>query len=77
MFKAKAFEQPSELMIKELLEFHQSKLERYTKLQNYYLGKQDIFNRVAVIEDNSNIKSMTNFCKLITDTMTAYLLANP
>ncbi|MGL5050900.1 MAG: phage portal protein [Fusobacteriaceae bacterium] len=77
IFKSEVFEVPNQALVREILGFHKSSLERLTKLDNYYRGVHDIFKRKAVIEGNSNSKIMTNYCKTITDTLTSYLISKP
>lgn len=77
LFKTKRFDKPNAEQIKSMVEFHREQLTRLIKLENHYKGQHDILNRVNQISNNANNKAMTNFCKLITDTLTAYVVSKP
>lgn len=49
---------------------------RLQKLENYYIGKQDILDRV-VPEDKPNNKSVTNYCSYITDSLVGFFMGSP
>lgn len=61
--------------IKLYLEWHGKQLPRYDKLMAYYRGEQDIMVRNVKINNNANNKTITNFCKLITDTLSGYFIS--
>ena len=63
-------------ILNEVIEYNEKYKDRFLKLENYYLGKHDIFNRDK--DDRlSNNKIMVNHAKYITDTNVGYLLGNP
>ena len=63
-------------VLNDVIDYNERYKERFTKLENYYLGKHGIFNRLK--EDRlSNNKVMVNHAKYITDTNVGYLLGNP
>lgn len=63
-------------VLNEVIEYNEKYKERYKMLENYYLGKHDIFKRDK--DDRlSNNKIMVNHAKYITDTNVGYLLGNP
>ena len=63
-------------IINDVIAYNEQYKERFKKLELYYLGKHDIFNRDK--EDRlSNNKVMINHAKYITDTNVGYLLGNP
>lgn len=47
------------------------------RLEEYYLGKQDILSRVQVDVTQPNNKVVTNYCQMVVDFYTAYLLGKP
>lgn len=62
--------------INEVINYNEGLKKRFKHLKLYYLGKQDIFNRLK--EDRlKNNKVMVNHAKYITDIAVAYLLGNP
>ena len=64
-------------VLNDVIAYNEKVKKRYEKLELYYLGKHDIFNRTK--EDNGarNNKVMVNHAKYITDTNIGYLLGNP
>jgi SPP1 family phage portal protein len=64
-------------VLNDVIAYNEKVKDRYNKLELYYLGKHDIFNRTK--EDNGarNNKVMVNHAKYITDTNIGYLLGNP
>lgn len=63
-------------ILNDVIDYNEKYKERYKRLEDYYLGKQDIMNRTK--EDRlKNNKVMVNHAKYITDTNTGYLLGNP
>lgn len=67
--------EPTVEIIKEAIEANEREKERYEKLKNYYLGKQDILQRRRKKDINNRL--VTNHCKYITDINTGYLLGSP
>ena len=67
--------EPTVEIIKEAIETNEREKERYEKLKNYYLGKQDILQRRRKKDINNRL--VTNHCKYITDINTGYLLGSP
>lgn len=63
-------------VLNEVIEYNEKYKARYEMLENYYLGKHNIFNR-AKDDRLSNNKIMVNHAKYITDTNVGYLLGNP
>lgn len=63
-------------VLNDVISYNEKYKERYDRLEHYYLGKHDIFNRSK--EDRlKNNKVMINHAKYITDTNVGYLLGNP
>lgn len=67
--------EPTVEIIKEAIETNEREKDRYEKLKNYYLGKQDILQRRRKKDINNRL--VTNHCKYITDINTGYLLGSP
>jgi len=64
-------------LIQKLIDNHKiSERPRLQKLENYYIGKQDILNRVLP-EDKPNNKSVTNYCSYITDSLVGFFMGSP
>lgn len=64
-------------LIQKLIDNHKmSEKPRLQKLENYYIGKQDILNRVLP-EDKPNNKSITNYCSYITDSLVGFFMGSP
>jgi len=63
-------------LIKKLIDLHKKELPRLKKLENYYLGKQDILNR-DLDADKPNNRLVTNYCSYITDTMIGFFMGAP
>ena len=64
------------LILNDVIDYNERYKDRYNMLENYYLGKHNIFNRTK--EDRlKNNKVMINHAKYITDTNIGYLLGNP
>lgn len=63
--------------IMSAIEWHKSQLPRYEMLKAYYDGEQNILNRTVRVDSNANNKIITNFCNLITNTLTSYFIAKP
>ncbi len=63
-------------VLNDVIDYNEKYEKRYKMLENYYLGKQDIFSRTK--EDRlKNNKVMVNHAKYITDINIGYLLGNP
>lgn len=63
-------------ILNDAIHYNEQFKNRYDKLEDYYLGRQDIFNRRK--EDRlKNNKVMINHAKYITDMSVGYLLGNP
>ena len=65
-----------ELSLKTALQFindYKSNINRYKKLQDYYLGKHAILDREKD-ENQANNKIINNYPKYITDTITGYFM---
>lgn len=63
-------------ILNDVIAYNEKYKKRYEMLENYYLGKHNIFSRVK--EDRlKNNKVMINHAKYITDTNIGYLLGNP
>ena len=67
--------EPTVEIIKEAIETNEREKDRYEKLKNYYLGKQDILQRRRKKDINNRL--VTNHCKYITDINTVYILGSP
>jgi len=75
ILKTNYIEDPSSSDIKKWIDWHKTQQRRYQRLKDYYDGKQDILNRKDVVEGKSDEKLVTNFCKLITNTLTGYFIS--
>ena len=64
-------------LIAELIEKHERRNGRYSKLMNYYRGNHAICHREREADGLANNKIMVNHAKYITDISTAYLIGNP
>jgi len=63
-------------VLNDVIKYNENFNKRYTRLENYYIGKQDIYDRLK--DDRlKNNKVMINHAKYITDTNVGYLLGNP
>lgn len=63
-------------VLNDVIEYNEKHKQRYKMLENYYLGKQAIFDRKKG-DSLKNNKVMVNHAKYITDTNVGYLLGNP
>lgn len=64
-------------LIKKLIDMHKlQEKPRLQKLEDYYLGKQDILKRV-LDADKPNNKLVTNYCSYITDTVIGFFIGSP
>ena len=63
-------------LIKDAIDFNEKRRKRFNKLDDYYLGRQDIMNRVKN-QTLINNKVMVNHAKYIVDVSVGYLLGNP
>ena len=63
-------------VLNDVIAYNERFKERFTKLENYYLGKHSILER-SKDDRLSNNKVMVNHAKYITDTNVGYLLGNP
>ena len=63
-------------IINEVIDYNENYRKRFERLERYYLGQHDIFDR---LKDSrlSNNKVVVNHAKYITDTNVGYLLGNP
>ena len=63
-------------ILNDVIQYNENLIGRYKRLEMYYMGKHDIFERK---KDDSlkNNKVMVNHAKYITDTNVGYLLGNP
>ena len=77
ILRDKFIENPSQIDLNRWFTFHNTQVERYKRLIDYYKGEQDILDRTSIITGNANNKTVTNFCKLITNTMTGYFISIP
>lgn len=64
-------------VLNDVIEYNEKVKDRFKKLELYYLGKHDIFNRTKEDNGAKNNKVMVNHAKYITDTNVGYLLGNP
>ena len=67
---------PTEDNIRAAVEFNEKLSVNYSRLDDYYLGFQDILDRKKGFTLSNN-KLVTNHCKYITDINVGYLLGNP
>lgn len=63
-------------LITKIINAHKQELPRLQKLENYYIGKQDIQNRILEV-DKPNNKLVTNYCSYITDTLVGFFMGSP
>ena len=63
-------------ILNKAIEYNEQFTKRYNELEEYYLGKHKISNRVKENTDINN-KIVVNHAKYITDTNVGYLLGNP
>lgn len=63
-------------ILNDVISYNEKYKKRYEMLENYYLGKHNIFIRTKE-ERLKNNKVMINHAKYITDTNVGYLLGNP
>lgn len=63
-------------ILNDVISYNEKYKERYKMLEDYYLGKHNIFTRTKE-ERLKNNKVMINHAKYITDTNVGYLLGNP
>ena len=62
-------------LIRKLINLHQGgAVPRYNKLEKYYLGKNQIYNKVQTDESLPNNKVGHPYGKLITDELTGYFM---
>lgn len=63
--------------ILEAISWHKGQKPRYEQLKAYYNGEQEILNRTVRVDSNANNKIVSNYCNLITNTLTSYFIAKP
>lgn len=63
-------------LVKDAIEYNEKRRKRFDRLDNYYIGQQDIFNRKRSGTEINN-QVMTNHAKYIVDMNIGYLLGNP
>lgn len=63
-------------ILNDVISYNEKYKKRYEMLENYYLGKHNVFIRTKE-ERLKNNKVMINHAKYITDTNVGYLLGNP
>ena len=56
---------------------HQNQLKHLDELDEYFLGKHEIFKRERKNEAVSNVKVMINHAKITTDTIVGFVTGNP
>lgn len=64
-------------LLKGCVSEHQKTVDRFQKLDEYYIGKHDILNRKQSGDDAPNNRIVANFPKYITDTAIGYMFGNP
>ena len=64
-------------VLNRVIQYNDSKAERYKALTDYYMGNHSIFQRTKENDGLKNNKVMTNHAKYITDMAVGYLLGNP
>ncbi len=64
-------------ILTNVIEYNERYKDRLKRLNNYYIGKHDIFDRKKDNDGVKNNKVMINHAKYITDTNVGYLLGNP
>ena len=65
-------------VIAEFISMHiKDNKQRYKKLQDYYVGKNSILQRVMIQGNNINNKVSNNYAGYITDMATGYFLGRP
>lgn len=65
-------------IIKKIIDNHkQYDMPRLQKLENYYLGKNEILNRLMVDPTKPNNKIANPYANYITDTLTGYFMGEP
>lgn len=63
-------------VLNDVIRYNEQFIKRFKRLEDYYIGKQDITSRTK--DDRlKNNKVMINHAKYITDTNVGYLLGNP
>lgn len=63
-------------ILNDVIDYNEKRKDRFNRLENYYLGLHDIFNRTKEARLKNN-RVMVNHAKYITDTNVGYLLGNP
>ena len=64
-------------IITDVINYNEKFRDRYKRLENYYMGVQDILHRTKENDGAKNNKVVINHAKYITDTNVGYLLGNP
>ena len=65
-------------IIKKIIDNHkQYDMPRLQKLENYYLGKNEILNRLMADPTKPNNKIANPYANYITDTLTGYFMGEP
>jgi len=64
-------------VLNDVIAYNEKYKDRLKTLNNYYIGKHEIFNRTRENDGVKNNKVMINHAKYITDTNVGYLLGNP
>jgi len=69
--------EPTEEIIKKLIEIHKEKIKRYQKLQKYYEGDHEILQRMLSDDAKPNNKLVHDFPGYIIDTLQGYFMGKP
>lgn len=61
-------------MLNTFINTHASEIERYKKLEDYFLGEQEILKRKQKHDTDPNNRIVTNYCRLATLTKAGYMV---
>ena len=64
-------------ILNDVINYNEQFKDRFKRLENYYIGQQDILSRTKENDGAKNNKVVVNHAKYITDTNVGYLLGNP
>lgn len=68
---------PSDKMLKSCIKEHQKQLERWNKLNNYFIGQHTILERKMKSEFTPNNRIVCNHARIITVTASSHMVGRP
>ena len=64
-------------LLKKIIDTNKTTIDRYQKLENYYLGKHEIIKRQMADTSKPNNKIVNPYPQYISDVLSGYFLGEP